>query len=221
MDDSILIDEVGEQEEYSSVPESSAAPSMAFSSSVQPPEFEVEVEIVKPPCLGMCFETLEAAKQFYIDYGKLFGFSPIIRSSEKSVSCSDKLVYEAAKTDSAYQLMLQRLQELLVELKKQKEVDPGVSVVNSCTIADSSAPPLDDPSQVLLLNPNISQTKGRKKVVKIYKKTKDSGRIKGGLEQACAKAKAKTERRCTYCNKVGVNHDRRNCLENPNRLKGP
>ncbi|KAF9617583.1 hypothetical protein IFM89_037395 [Coptis chinensis] len=74
MDDSILIDEVGEQEEYGSVPESSAAPSVAFSSSVQPPEFEVEVEIVKPPYLGMCFETLEATKQFYIDYGKLFGY---------------------------------------------------------------------------------------------------------------------------------------------------
>ncbi|KAF9593671.1 hypothetical protein IFM89_024488 [Coptis chinensis] len=91
MDDSILIDEVGEKEEYGSVPESFAAPSVAFSSSVQPPEFEVEVEIVKPPCLGMCFETLEAAKQFYIDYGKSFGFSPVIRSSEKSVSCSDEV----------------------------------------------------------------------------------------------------------------------------------
>ncbi|KAF9603187.1 hypothetical protein IFM89_034520, partial [Coptis chinensis] len=123
-------------------------PSVAFSSSVQPPEFEVEVEIVKPLCLGMCFETLEAAKQFYIDYGKSFGFSPVIRSSENSFSRSDELVYEAMETDSAYQLMLQRLQELSVELKKQKEVDPGVSVVNSYTIADSSAPPLDDPSQV-------------------------------------------------------------------------
>ncbi|KAF9624180.1 hypothetical protein IFM89_008118 [Coptis chinensis] len=247
MDDSILIDEVGEQEEYSSVPE----PYTACSSSVQPPEFEVEVEIVKPPCLGMCFETLEAAKQFYIDYGKLFGFSPVIRSSEKSYSRSDEvssvqmtclrfgiyrdrgsknmnvdgtekeLVYEVVETDETYQLMLQRLQELSVELKKKKEVDPGVSVVNSCTIGDSSAPPLDDPSQVLLQNPNISQTKGRKKAVNVYKKTKASGRIKGGLEQACAKAKAKTERRCTCCNKVGVYHDRRNCLENPNRKKGP
>ncbi|KAF9593339.1 hypothetical protein IFM89_021743 [Coptis chinensis] len=72
MDDSILIDEVGEQEEYGSVLE----PYTGCSSSVQPPEFEVEVEIVNPPCLGMCFETLEAAKQFYIDYGKSFGFSP-------------------------------------------------------------------------------------------------------------------------------------------------
>ncbi|KAF9588104.1 hypothetical protein IFM89_007580 [Coptis chinensis] len=39
----------------------------------------------------MCFETLEAAKQFYIDYGKSFGFSPVIRSSEKSVSRSDEV----------------------------------------------------------------------------------------------------------------------------------
>ncbi|KAF9610414.1 hypothetical protein IFM89_022325 [Coptis chinensis] len=91
MDDFILIDEVGEQEKYGSVPKPSAAPSVAFSSSVQPPKFEVEVEIVKPPCLGMCFETLEVAKQFYTDYGKSFGFSPIIRSSEKSFSRSDEV----------------------------------------------------------------------------------------------------------------------------------
>ncbi|KAF9626463.1 hypothetical protein IFM89_034397 [Coptis chinensis] len=76
---------------------------------------------------------------------------------------ANQLVYEAVETDETYQLMLQRLQELSVELKKKKEVDPGVSVVNSCTVGDSSAPPLDDPSQVLLQNPNISQTKGRKK----------------------------------------------------------
>ncbi|KAF9612925.1 hypothetical protein IFM89_004341 [Coptis chinensis] len=87
MDNSILIDEVGEQEEYGLVPK----PFAAFSSSVQPPEFEVEVKIVKPPCLGMCFETLEAAKQFYIDYGKSFGFSLVIRSSEKSFSRSDEV----------------------------------------------------------------------------------------------------------------------------------
>ncbi|KAF9604760.1 hypothetical protein IFM89_010262 [Coptis chinensis] len=114
MDDSILIKEVGEREEYGLVPEPSTTPSAAFSFSVQPLEFEVEVEIMKPPCLGMCFETLEAAKQFYIDYIKSFGFSP--------------LVYEAVETDSAYQLMLQRLQELSVELKKQKEVDPDVEL---------------------------------------------------------------------------------------------
>ncbi|KAF9623724.1 hypothetical protein IFM89_004277 [Coptis chinensis] len=86
MDDSILINEVGEQEEYGLVPE----PYMACSSSVQPLKFEVEVEIVKPPCLGMCFETLEATKQFYIDYEKSFGFSPVIRSSKKSYSRSDE-----------------------------------------------------------------------------------------------------------------------------------
>ncbi|KAF9595751.1 hypothetical protein IFM89_003493, partial [Coptis chinensis] len=28
-------------------------------------------------------------------------------------------------------------------------------------------------------------------------------------------------RRCTCCSKVGVNHDKRNCPENPNRKKGP
>ncbi|KAF9609687.1 hypothetical protein IFM89_017886 [Coptis chinensis] len=217
MDDSILIDEVGEQEEYSSVPE----PYTACSSSVQPPEFEVEVEIVKPPCLGMCFETLEAAKQFYIDYGKLFGFSPVIRSSEKSYSRPDE-VSSVQMTCLHFGIYRDRgSKNMNVDGTEKEEVDPGICVVNSCTVGDSSAPPLDDPSQVLLQNPNISQTKGRKKAVNIYKKTKANGRIKGGLEQACGKAKAKTERRCTCCNKVGVNHDRRNCLENPNIKKGP
>ncbi|KAF9611852.1 hypothetical protein IFM89_036496 [Coptis chinensis] len=134
MDDSILIDEVGEQEEYSSEPYT------ACSSSVQPPEFEVEVEIVKPPCLGMCFETLEVHHRHLTTHPKFYF-------------------------------------RILTSLKQKEE--------------------------------------------KKAKKTKASGRIKGGLEQACTKAKAKTKRRCTCCNKVGVNHDRRNCPENPNRKKGP
>ncbi|KAF9612927.1 hypothetical protein IFM89_004343 [Coptis chinensis] len=41
------------------------------------------------------------------------------------------------------------------------------------------------------------------------------------MEKDIAKAsKGKTSRRCTCCNQVGVNHDKRNCLENPNRKKG-
>ncbi|KAF9610520.1 hypothetical protein IFM89_022800 [Coptis chinensis] len=55
-------------------------------------------------------------------------------------------------------------------------------------------------SQVLLMNPNISQTKGRKRKVKGYK---GSTRIKGGLEKGIAKAtKVKTGRRCTCCNQA-------------------
>ncbi|KAF9606711.1 hypothetical protein IFM89_027755 [Coptis chinensis] len=41
----------------------------------------------------------------------------------------NKLVYEAAETDGTYQLMMQRLQDLSVELMKKKEIDTGVSVV--------------------------------------------------------------------------------------------
>ncbi|KAF9589693.1 hypothetical protein IFM89_027223 [Coptis chinensis] len=65
---------------------------------------------------------------------------------------------------------------------------------------------------------NDSETKGRKKEVKVYK---SSTRIKGGLEKGIAKAtKEKTGRRCTSCNQVGVNHDKRNCPQNPNKKKG-
>ncbi|KAF9597166.1 hypothetical protein IFM89_016154 [Coptis chinensis] len=115
--------------------------------------------------------------------------------------------------------MLKRLQALSLELKEIKKTNDGskISVVDSCTINENSQPAIDA-SQVLLMNPNISQTKGMKKEVKVYK---SSTRIKGGLGKGITKAtKGKTGRRCTSCNQVGVNHDKCNCPQNPNRKKG-
>ncbi|KAF9596672.1 hypothetical protein IFM89_012871 [Coptis chinensis] len=124
-----------------------------------------------------------------------------------------------AESDETSQLMLKRLQALSLELKEIKKTNDGtkISVVDSCTINENSQPTIDA-SQGLLMNPNISQTKGRKKEVKVYK---SSTRKKGNLEKGIAKAtKGKTGRRCTSCNQVGVNHDKRNCPQNPNRKKG-
>ncbi|KAF9598490.1 hypothetical protein IFM89_027924 [Coptis chinensis] len=131
----------------------------------------------------------------------------------------NQLVHEMAESDETYQLMLKILQALSLELKEIKKTNDGtkISVVDSCIVNENSQPAIDA-SQVLLMTPNISQTKGRKKEVKVYK---SSTRIKGGLEKGIAKAtKGKTSTRCTSCNQVGVNHDKRNCLQNPNRKKG-
>ncbi|KAF9594820.1 hypothetical protein IFM89_034803 [Coptis chinensis] len=74
-----------------------------------------------------------------------------------------------------------------------------ISVVDSCTVNENSQPTIDA-SQVLLMNPNISETEGRKKEVKVYK---SSTRIKGGLEKGIAKAtKEMTGKRCTSCQPV-------------------
>ena len=59
--------------------------------------------------------------------------------------------------------------------------------------------------QPLLLDPNISQTKGRKKDVN------NTGRIKSGIELALGKKK----RKCNSSGKLG--HDKRICPLNPSR----
>ncbi|GAB2292693.1 hypothetical protein Dimus_026930 [Dionaea muscipula] len=58
----------------------------------------------------------------------------------------------------------------------------------------------------MLLDPNISQTKGRKKDAKGKEDVESSGRLKSGVEVNLGKRK----RKCHSCNKV-VRHDSRNC----------
>ncbi|KAF9590370.1 hypothetical protein IFM89_033896 [Coptis chinensis] len=109
---------------------------------------------------------------------------------------ANQLVYEAVETDDTYQFMLKRLQEISLELKEIKKTNDGtkISVVDSCTVNENLQPAIDA-SQVLLMNSNISQTKGRKKEVKVYK---SNTRIKRGMEKGIAKSsKEKTGRRCT------------------------
>ncbi|KAF9619818.1 hypothetical protein IFM89_009569 [Coptis chinensis] len=132
---------------------------------------------------------------------------------------ANQLVYEAAEANETYPSMLKRLQALSLELKEIKKTNDRskISVIDSCTVNENSQSAIDA-SQVLLMNPNISQTKGRKKEEKVYK---SSTIIKGGLEKGIAKAtKVKIGRRCTSCNQVGVNHEKHNCPKNPNRKKG-
>ncbi|GAB2295382.1 hypothetical protein Dimus_029555 [Dionaea muscipula] len=66
---------------------------------------------------------------------------------------------------------------------------------------------------VMLLDPNLSQTKGRKRDGK-GKEVVASGRLKSGLELSTNKRK----RKCNCCGKM-TRHDKRNCPENPNAKK--
>ncbi|GAB2280217.1 hypothetical protein Dimus_014860 [Dionaea muscipula] len=93
-----------------------------------------------------------------------------------------------------------------------KKVDETISYV----LANRTASPkkvdetlTHDPlSRSFLLDPQISQTKGRKKG---KEKSHGSGRFKSGIERATEK----NLRLCRCCNKM-VRHDKRNCPENPN-----
>ncbi|GAB2294660.1 hypothetical protein Dimus_028856 [Dionaea muscipula] len=66
---------------------------------------------------------------------------------------------------------------------------------------------LDQLSQMKILDPNVSKTKGRKKGKKIVE---GSGRIKSSLELATQKRK----RKCNGCGQM-ARHDIRNCPLNP------
>ncbi|GAB2299406.1 hypothetical protein Dimus_033475 [Dionaea muscipula] len=75
----------------------------------------------------------------------------------------------------------------------------------------SSTHPGTGASSVHILNPHVSQTKGRKKGKEVVH---GSGRIKSSVEIATKKWK----RKCRCCNQM-VRHDTRTCPLNPNSRK--
>ncbi|GAB2274687.1 hypothetical protein Dimus_009457 [Dionaea muscipula] len=75
----------------------------------------------------------------------------------------------------------------------------------------SSTHPGTGASSVHILNPHVSQTKGRKKGKEVVH---GSGRIKSSVEIATKKRK----RKCRCCNQM-VRHDTRTCPLNPNSRK--
>ncbi|GAB2302381.1 hypothetical protein Dimus_036395 [Dionaea muscipula] len=78
----------------------------------------------------------------------------------------------------------------------------GVSASNDPDLRDSSTPNVSS-SQFKILDPNVSQTKGRKKGREVVG---GSSRMKSGLEMATKKNK----RMCRSCHKLS-RHDSRNC----------
>ncbi|KAG5539891.1 hypothetical protein RHGRI_020196 [Rhododendron griersonianum] len=84
-------------------------------------------------------------------------------------------------------------------LKISSYVPPPINVCHEIDDLHST-----ERTQVLLLDPNISQTKGRKKDVKGKDATIHSGRLKSGIEFALNKKK----RKCNLCK--GIGHDKSN-----------
>ncbi|KAK4842545.1 hypothetical protein QYF36_023490 [Acer negundo] len=113
-----------------------------------------------------------------------------------------KLAGIAAASNEAYTIYMENLKELskkLLEVHEQQHTIVHQKKDDPCTEIHSLSS--------LLLDPNISQTKGRKK------DSKKSGRLKSSIELAIGKKK----RQCASCKKFG--HDKRICPLNPNRRK--
>ncbi|KAG5542530.1 hypothetical protein RHGRI_022167 [Rhododendron griersonianum] len=118
---------------------------------------------------------------------------------------STKLACLAAPSYESYKIYIEAMNDLSDKLLKiSSYVPPPINVCHEIDDLHST-----EQTQVLLLDPNISQTKGRKKDVKGKDATIHSGRLKSGIELALNKKK----RKCNLCK--GIGHDKRTCPENP------
>ncbi|GAB2281892.1 hypothetical protein Dimus_016456 [Dionaea muscipula] len=118
-----------------------------------------------------------------------------------------KLASIAAPSKEAYIILMEGAKEL------SKKVHDTLKLSSATSLGDSTAVPNEPQvnyssplSQLMLLDPNISQTKGRKKDAKGKEDVESSGRLKSGVEVNLGKRK----RKCHSCNKV-ARHDSRNC----------
>ncbi|VVA31282.1 PREDICTED: FAR1-RELATED SEQUENCE [Prunus dulcis] len=116
-----------------------------------------------------------------------------------------KLACIAASSNEAYTTSMEAINELS---KKLSDNFTQHATIPSSIIGDPGSTNIDS-SQLLLLDPNISQTKGRKK-----DNISGSKRIKSGIELAQNKKK----RKCALCKKI-AQHDKRNCPSNLKRRK--
>ncbi|KAK1559068.1 hypothetical protein Q3G72_010310 [Acer saccharum] len=112
-----------------------------------------------------------------------------------------KLASIAATSNEAYTIYTENLKELSKKLLEVSEEQQTI------IFQKKDDPCIEIHSSSLLLDRNISQTKGRKK------DSKSSGRLKSSIELAIGKKK----RQCALCKKFG--HDKRICPLNPNRRK--
>ncbi|KAI8524109.1 hypothetical protein RHMOL_Rhmol13G0124100 [Rhododendron molle] len=118
---------------------------------------------------------------------------------------STKLACLAAPSYESYKIYIEAMNDLSEKLLKIScYLPPPINVCHEIDDLHSN-----ERTQVLLLDPNISQTKGRKKDVKGKDATIHSGRLKSGIELTLNKKK----RKCNLCK--GIGHDKRTCPENP------
>ncbi|KAF7145612.1 hypothetical protein RHSIM_Rhsim04G0140500 [Rhododendron simsii] len=119
---------------------------------------------------------------------------------------STKLAYLAAPSYESYKIYIEVMNDLSEKLLKiSSYVPPPFNVCHEKDDLHSN-----ERTQVLLLDPNISQTKGRKKDVMGKDAIIHSGRLKSGIELALNNKK---KRKCNLCK--GIGHDKRTCPENP------
>ncbi|KAG5514818.1 hypothetical protein RHGRI_011636 [Rhododendron griersonianum] len=118
-----------------------------------------------------------------------------------------KLACLAAPSNEAYTIFIKGMNDLFEKIQEVSKVSP----IEICANKDNEKSIEPSPSQILLLDPNISQCKGRKKDVKGKAATTQSERLKSGIEMSLNKKK----RKCHMCFQFG--HDKRTCPSNPMR----
>ncbi|XP_058210155.1 uncharacterized protein LOC131322744 [Rhododendron vialii] len=117
---------------------------------------------------------------------------------------STKLACLAAPSNEAYTIYIEAMSALHEKLQKVVSHVPPIDVCDDRDNLHSI-----EPSQILLSDPNISLTKGRKKDVKGKGASINSERLKSGMELALGKKK----RKCSLCKNPG--HDKMTCPSNP------
>ncbi|GAB2299501.1 hypothetical protein Dimus_033568 [Dionaea muscipula] len=171
------------------------------SENPQTPQTPTPTEIPDgQPYVEMEFDSMEKARDYYEDYGKNQGKPASLRV-----------------VNPMYNEQLESFRQ--VEEGQEVEVlnGPSTAGVNVEELANQQQ--VEEPinagnvPQVMLLDPNLSQTKGRKRDGK-GKEVVASARLKSGLELSTNKRK----RKCNCCGKM-TRHDKRNCPDNPNAKK--